>query len=85
MTPPQVHMSVEVLLRAGMPPIVTIGEPGAQGATVTGMQGIGVSTPSAAVVAEATAGFEGVMHIPNVGMFTIGKLSIIVAASSPVA
>jgi hypothetical protein len=34
------------------------------------MQGTGVSTPAAAVVAVATAGFEGVMHMPNGMMLT---------------
>ena len=54
MTPPQVHMQVHVLFRAGMPPIVVVAAPGVQGLVVTGMQGIGVNTPRAAAVAEAT-------------------------------
>jgi len=71
-TPAQVHITLEVVLRAGMPPIFTIGEPGAQGAVVTGMQGMGVSTPEAAVVAEATAGLARLLHIPKGAIFTMG-------------
>ncbi len=47
---------------------------------VTGVQGIGVSTPSAAAVAAATAGFAGDLHMTNGRMFTNGMLSIIFAA-----
>jgi hypothetical protein len=43
------------------------------------MQGMGVSTPRAAAVAEATAGLAGHMHIAKEGMFTSGMLSMIVA------
>ena len=49
------------------------------------MQGIGVNTPKAAAVAAATAGFAGDMHIPKGGMFTIGLLSIMLAAGAPAA
>ncbi len=52
--PAQRQLRVQVLLRAGEPPIITVGEPGVQGATVLGMQGWGVSTPDAADVAAAT-------------------------------
>ena len=45
--------------------------PGAQGA-VTGTQGIGVSVPIAAAVADATVGLAVDMHMPNVGMFVSG-------------
>ncbi len=48
-----------------MPPIETVGEPGVQGVTVTGTQGIGVRTPNAADVAEATAGLLMELHIPK--------------------
>jgi hypothetical protein len=74
------HISFEVLLSAGIPPTITVGEPGAQGAGVTGIQGIGVSTPNAAAVAAATAGFVGVVHIPNGITFVIGTFAIILAA-----
>src|SRR5580698_10940198 len=58
----------------------TVGAPGTHGATVIGMQGIGVSTPMAAAVAAATMGLAGDMHIPNGMMFTIGMLSMILAS-----
>ena len=81
-TPPHVHMHFEVLFKAGCPPIMQVAEPGTQGA-VTGTHGIGVNTPNAAAVAEATVGLAIDMHIPNVGMFVIGTQSIIVAAGAP--
>lgn len=80
MTPPQVHMQVHVLFRAGMPPIVVVAAPGVQGLVVTGMQGIGVNTPRAAAVAEATVGLAIDMHMPNGGMFVMGTKSMILAA-----
>jgi hypothetical protein len=36
------------------------------------MQGIGVSTPSAAAVAAATVGFNAELHMPNVGILVTG-------------
>jgi hypothetical protein len=72
MTPAQLHMHLEELFKAGKPPIVAVGEPGAQGAVVTGMHGIGVSTPIAADVAAATVGLAKDMHMPNGGIFVIG-------------
>lgn len=57
MTPPNEHISLDELLSAGMLAIITVALPGVQGAAVIGVQGIGVSTPSAAAVADATAGF----------------------------
>ena len=81
-TPPHWHMSWLVLLRAGLLLIMTVGEPGAHGAVVTGMHGCGVNTPRAADVAAATCGFEGVLHMPKGMMFFIGTLSIIVAAGT---
>ncbi len=77
-TPAQLHMTFDVLVRAGLPPIITVGLPGAQGAATTGEQGWGVSTPNAAEVAAATAGFAKELHIPKVGKLA-GVLSIIVA------
>ena len=35
-TPPQLHMHFEVEFSAGLPPIVTVGEPGVQGLAITG-------------------------------------------------
>jgi hypothetical protein len=82
MTPPQVHMQVEVLFKAGMPPIMQVAEPGVHGEVVTGTHGIGVSTPRAAAVAEATAGLAMDIHMPKVGMFVIGMKSIMFAAGA---
>jgi len=83
MTPAQLHMSVQLLFRAGLFLIITVNEPGIQGAVdVTGMQGCGVSTPKAAEVAAATCGFAKLIHIPKGMMFFIGTLSMMVAAGS---
>lgn len=71
------HMQVEPAVSAGIFPTSTAGAPGTQGEKVAGIQGIGVNTPIAADVAAATVGFEGVMHIPKGGIFTIGLKSII--------
>jgi S-adenosylmethionine synthetase len=79
MTPPQVHINLLVLFRAGLYLIVTVAEPGIQGAVVTGTHGAGVGTPSAAAVAAATAGLDWVVHIPKGIIFFIGMLSMIVA------
>jgi hypothetical protein len=81
--PPQLHMSLELSFNAGTPPTITVGEPGTQGAVVTGMQGIGVSTPNAAAVAVATIGLAIEVHIPKGGMLTMGMLSITVTACIP--
>ena len=77
MTPPYRHISLLVLLSAGRFSINTLGEPGAHGKATAGTHGAGVKTPSAAAVAEATAGLDGVPHMPNV----MNSLSIIVAAN----
>lgn len=39
MTPPHVHMHLDVALSAGEFPIKIVGDPGAHGADVTGIQG----------------------------------------------
>ena len=75
-------MHLELASRAGKLRTRTVGDPGIQG-VVTGMQGIGVSTPSAAAVAAITIGLAGDMHMPNVGIFAIGTQSIIFAACGP--
>jgi hypothetical protein len=82
-TPPHEHINLELLLSAGIFPISTVGDPGAHGAGVTGTHGMGVSTPSAAAVAAATVGLEGLLHMPNGGMLTMGALSMMVAAGGP--
>ncbi len=71
-TPPHIHIKVDVLFNAGTEPSKTVGEPTIHGAAVTGMHGIGVKTPNAAAVAAATIGFDGVMHIPNGMIFING-------------
>jgi hypothetical protein len=73
-------MHLEVLLSAGMPPIMQPVEPGVQGDVVTGMHGIGVKTPSAAAVADATVGLAMDMHMPNGGMLVMGTKSMMLAA-----
>ncbi len=78
-TPPQMQLSFELLFSAGIFPSMTVDEPGAHGAGVTGTQGMGVRTPNAAEVAEATVGFEMDEHTPNGGMFTIGLPSMMLA------
>ncbi len=60
--------------------IRTVGEPGAHGAGITGMHGIGVNTPNAAAVADATVGFASDEHMPNGMMFTSGLLSMMLAS-----
>ena len=47
------------------------------------MHGIGVSTPSAAAVAAATIGFESNVQTPKGGMFTMGAISVMLAAGIP--
>ena len=79
MTPAHVHISFDTFVRAGKFPIKKVGDPGTQGAGVTGIQGIGVNTPRAADVAAATWGFARDEHTPKGRMFTIGLLSMIVA------
>ena len=77
MTPPQLHIHFDVEFSAGLPPMVTVGEPGVQGLAITGTHAWG--TPRAA----ATSGLLADVHIPNGGMLLIGLLSIIVAAAVP--
>ena len=59
--------------------IRTVGEPGIHGAGMTGVQGIGVKTPRAAAVADATAGLAIELHTPKGRMFTNGTLSMMLA------
>lgn len=80
MTPAHMHISLQVLSSDGMFANNTVGAPGTQGAEVLGTHGIGVKTPSAAAVAEATVGFAGLEHMPNGMMLTIGLWSMMLAA-----
>jgi hypothetical protein len=79
-TPPHIQFKVQELFSAGILLIITVALPGAQGATVTGMQGMGVSTPNAAVVAAATVGLAKDEHMANGRIFTKGMLSIMLAS-----
>jgi len=58
---------------------ITSGFPGIHGVEVAGIQGIGVSTPKAADVADATTGLASDWHIPKGRIFTIGLKSMIEA------
>ena len=75
-TPPIVQVQVLVLLRAGWPRTITVGEPGAQGPAVAGTQGVG--TPDAAAVST--------LHVPNGRILAMGIESMILAVgfTSPV-
>ena len=77
--PPYAHISIDLSLRAGYPPINILGFPGIHGPTVTGIQGMGVSIPRAAAVADATEGLAIQLHIPNGRTFKRDILSIIFA------
>ena len=77
------HTNLLATVKVGKFWVSTWGLPGAQGATVFGIQGMGVSTPQAAEVAEATVGLASERHIPKVGMLTIGLLSMMLATGIP--
>lgn len=72
LTPAQVHINILLASSAGILPSNTVGAPGTQGAAVMGMHGIGVRTPNAAAVAAITIGLAVLMHMPKVGMLSIG-------------
>lgn len=78
MLPPKAHMSLQLSSSAGMF-VMSCLPPGAHGATMTGTQGMGVSTPIAAAVAEATVGFASDVHMPNGIMLANGTKSMMVA------
>lgn len=71
---------MQLLFNAGLPPTMTVGDPGAHGDAVAGMQGIGVSTPKAALVAAATVGFARLLHMAKGGIFAKGILSMMLPA-----
>lgn len=80
MTPPHVHIHLALLIRDGI--FITFTIPGgAHGAVMTGTQGIGVNTPIAADVAEATVGLANDWHMPKGIIFVMGIMSIIFAIS----
>ena len=76
--PPQLHKHLQLSSKAGILDINCL-PPGVHGYETTGTQGIGVRTPIAAAVAEATVGLAIDWHIPNGIMLTMGLLSIILA------
>lgn len=84
-SPAHMHMHIESLVSAGMPAMSTSGAPGAQGAVVTGTHGIGVCTPRAAAVAAITSGLVVELHMPKVGMLTIGAKCEMLAAGRSLA
>ena len=83
MTPAQAHMHLHPSCNAGLLATKIVTEPGTHGAGMTGTHGMGVRTPSAAAVADATVGFAMEEHMAKGGMFLIGMLSMMVAAGGP--
>lgn len=79
-TPPYAQMSCEELFSAGLFWTKTCGLPTIHVPVGAGMHGIGVSTPSAAAVAEATVGLARLEHTPKVGTLAMGAESLMVAA-----
>lgn len=82
-TPPYAHMHIAPCASTGWPPTIVRGALGVHVPVVAGTQGMGVSTPSAAAVAAATCGFASDVHIANVGTFTRGAASAMVATGRP--
>jgi hypothetical protein len=78
--PAKAHIHLLLSVNAGIFITLTCELPGVQGDVIAGTQGIGVSTPIAADVAEATVGLAIERHIPNVGILA-GVKSIVVAIS----
>jgi hypothetical protein len=76
------HMHLEDFVIIGTPPTNTL-EREIHGAGVTGTHGIGVNTPSAAAVADATTGFAIDRHSPNGMMLTNGLLSMMFPTGGP--
>lgn len=71
-TPAQLHMHLDVLFSSGILPNKMVGAPVVHGEEVAGIHGIGVKTPIAADVAEATVGLAKDVHMPNGMILTIG-------------
>jgi hypothetical protein len=69
------HISCELLNRHGLPPASIFGLTGTHVPAGTIEHGCGVNTPSAAAVADATAGLASDEHIPKLGIFTFGCIS----------
>ena len=58
------QFSLQLLVNDDIPFIFTLGFPGDHGVAIAGIQGIGVNTPNAAAVADATVGLAKLEHIP---------------------
>lgn len=78
MLPPHAHMHLQLSRSAGKLATISL-PPGTHGATITGTQGIGVSVPIAAAVADATVGLDMDWHIPKGIMLTMGFMSEMLA------
>ena len=74
---------MQLLFSAGILPSSTVALPGAQGAGMTGTQGMGVRTPSAAAVAAATVGLAMELHMPKGMILAMGFISRMLAAGIP--
>jgi hypothetical protein len=73
-------VSFEKFFSAGDPLSKTVGLQGAQRAEVTGMQGMGVRAPRAAVVAAASVGLARLKYMPGSIKFIMGTWSSMLAA-----
>lgn len=80
--PPQMQMHFDDFVMTGTPPTMTRDEE-IQGAGVTGTHGMGVNTPSAAAVADATTGLIIDRQRPKGTILTIGLLSIMLPTGGP--
>lgn len=76
--PPHIHIHLQLSSNAGSIHIFSC-PPGAHGAVMAGTQGIGVSAPMAAAVAEATVGLDSERHMPKGLMFSMGAKSMMLA------
>lgn len=83
-SPAHIQFNFELLSRVAILASLTVGAPGDHGATVAGIQGAGVGTPSAAAVIAITMGFDCELHMPNGRMFSIGMWSMMLAAGTAV-
>ena len=70
--PPYPHVSWQLCVRTGLPPIITFDFSDVHGPEIIGMHVDGVRTPSAAEVAAATAGLLMLVHAGNGAMFVPG-------------